>query len=573
MRLLKLTSSNPRFKTINFEKGLNIVVGTQLTKEQKKTINGIGKSMSLSLLHYMFGSKFNLKVKADKKLKEYLANYGVFILTFTHREKEYTIKKNFSQTEFYLNDEKIIQSNYRKALNKLFLGNEDSKPTFKQTFNCFARKYSGETSYYSNILVQQGRPIEDYHQRHTNLSLLHIDLKLVEESYDIKNKLSKLEKAKTTIEAYKKALDSSNINDIKDEIQKLENQLQDFIIAENFDVLKQKADDLTSQLNEIRNRMFFNDNKLKRKKISLEDSKNTNIDIEKIEKLFNEANFYFENKVVKRLNQAQEFHTNLIVNRKKRLTIEIRDLKILFLKLQTDKESVSIKRDTILKDLNNSGALEERDSLKDRIKTLETKKNDLEKYENILSDFKKDKSDLDVKNAIVKQESISYLEKNKEQQNEIEQVFRDLVEQFYGTKRGLLKIEEATSAKYLFNINSHIPKEGSQGIGEVKIFCYDVLLYLLNKNVLNFLAHDGCIFSGMDVRQKTTIFKVILKLIKDDDFQYFLNIGENTLNDILDNSNQIDILTVEEKEIIKQSIRLELSDKEPKDWLFGESFD
>ena len=573
MRLLKLTSSNPKFRTINFEKGLNIVVGTQLTKEQKKSINGIGKSMSLSLVHYLFGSKFNLKVKADKKLKEYLSNYGYFILTFIHREKEYTIKKNFSQTEFYLNDEKITQTNYRKQLNKLFLGSEDLKPSFKQIFNCFARKYSSETSYYSNILGQQGRPKEDYRQRHTNLSLLHIDLKLVEESYDIKNKLSKLEKAKTTIEAYKKALDSSNINDIKDEIKKLEIQLQNFIIAENFDLLKQKADDLTSRLNEVRNKIFFNDNKLKRKEISLENSKNTNIDIKKIEELFNEANFFFEDKIVKRLDQTQEFHTNLIINRKKRLAVEISGLKILLIQLQKDKENVSTERDAILKDLNNSGALEERDSLKDRIKTLETEKNDLEKYESILSDFKKDKSDLDVKNAIIKQESISYLKKNHEQHGELEQVFRGLVKQFYDNEGGSLKIEEAPTAKYLFNINSHIPKEGSQGVGEVKIFCYDVLLYLQNKNVLNFLAHDGCIFSEMDPRQKTTIFKVILELIRDDSFQYFLNIGENTLNEILDDNNQIDILTKEEKETIKQSVRLELSDKEPKYWLFGESFD
>ncbi|MBE7660125.1 DUF2326 domain-containing protein [Tenacibaculum finnmarkense genomovar finnmarkense] len=573
MRLLKLTSSNPKFNTINFKKGLNIVVGTQLTNEQKKSINGIGKSMSLSLVHYMFGSKFNLKIKADKNLKEYLSNYGDFILTFIHRKKEYTIKKNFSQTEFYLNDQKITQTNYPKELNKLFLGSKDSKPSFKQIFNCFARKHSSERSYYSNILTQQARPIEDYHQRHTNLSLLHIDLKLVEESLEIKDDLLKLNNAKKTIEAYKKALDSSNINDIKDEIKKLNNQLQDFIIAENFDTLKQKADDLTSELNKVRNQVFFNNNKLKRKEISLEDSKHTNIDLKKIEELFNEVNFFFENKVVKRLDQAQEFHTNLIVNRKKRLTIEIRDLKVLLLQLQTDKENVSIKRDAILKDLNNSGALEERDSLKDRIKTLETEKNDLEKYENILNDFKRDKSNLDVRNAIIKQKSISYLEINQEKHNQIEQVFRDLVEQFYGTKRGSLKIEEAPTAKYLFNINSHIPKDGSQGIGEVKIFCYDVLLYLYNKDLLNFLAHDGCLFSEMDGRQKTTIFKVILQLIKDDDFQYFLNIGENTLNEILDNNNQINILTEDEKEIIKQSVRLELSDKEPEYWLFGESFD
>ena len=152
MKLLKLTSSNPKFRTINFEKGLNIVVGTQLTKEQKKSINGIGKSMSLSLIHYMFGSSF--KTKADKKLKEYLSNYGDFILTFIHREKEHIIKKNFSQRDFYLNGGKVTQTNYPKELNKLFLGSVDSKPSFKQTFNCFARKHSSEISYYSNILCR-----------------------------------------------------------------------------------------------------------------------------------------------------------------------------------------------------------------------------------------------------------------------------------------------------------------------------------------------------------------------------------------------------------------------------------
>jgi uncharacterized protein YydD (DUF2326 family) len=398
-------------------------------------------------------------------------------------------------------------------------------------------------------------------------------LKLVEESYSVKNKLEKLEKAKTTIQEYKKALDSSNINDLKDEIIKLEGQLKNFIIAENFDLLKQKADDLTAQLNEIRNKMFFNDKTLKRKELSLEDSKNTNIDNSKIENIFSEANFFFKEMVTKRLEEAQEFHKNLISNRKKRLTIEINELKLLLIKLQADKEIISTERDSILKDLNNSGALEERDSIKDRIKTLENQKNDLEKYENILSDFKKDKSNLDVRNAVLKQESIVYLDKNQKEHNEIEKIFRDLVKQFYDNQGGSFKIEEAPSAKYLFNINSHIPKEGSQGVGEVKIFCYDVLLYLLNKNLLNFLAHDGCIFSEMDPRQKTTIFKVILELVKDENFQYFLNIGENTLNEILDDNNQINILTEEEKETIRKSIRLTLSDKEEKNWLFGESFD
>ena len=172
------------------------------------------------------------------------------------------------------------------------------------------------------------------------------------------------------------------------------------------------------------------------------------------------------------------------------------------------------------------GCYKVRNTLRDRLNAIYDEKNDLEKYEHILSEFKKDKSSLEVGVAIIKQESISYLEKRHKDLEVIQKTFRSLVKQFYNTSGGSFKIDEAPTAKYLFNINAHIPKEGSQGVGEVKIFCYDILLYQLNKDLLNFLAHDGCLFSEMDRRQKTTIFKVILELIKDKDFQYFLNIGE-----------------------------------------------
>ena len=574
MKLLELKSNNPKFRTIKFEQGLNIIVGTQLTKEQKKTINGIGKSMSLSLVHYLLGAKFDTKIKSDKKLEKYLSNYGEFILRLTHNNKIYTIRKNFSQPEFYINNKKIAKTNYPKKLNEIFLGSTDEKPSFRQIFNCFARRHSSGVNYYTNILTQQSRPLEDYHQRYTNLFLLDVDLSLVKQRNEVRNKLSKLEKARQTIEKYKKALDSSNINDLKDEIKELEIQLKNFIIAENFDTLKQKADNLTLKLNEFRNKIYFNEKKLKRKEKSYENSKNTEIDINKIEELFNEANFFFENKITKRLEQSQEFHKNLINNRKKRLSIEIKELKLLTQKIKLDKKELSEKRDLILKDLNNSGALEERDTLKDRIQTLETEKNNLEKYEHILKDFKKEKSDLELEDATIKKESIEYLETNEQKFDEIEKTFRGLVKEFYGNKGGSIKIEEAPTAKYLFNINSDIPRERSQAFGEVKIFCYDVLMYLLNKNLLNFLAHDGCIFSEMDKRQKTTIFKVILDIIREDkNFQYFINIGDSSFKEILDKNNEINILTKEEKIIIKDSIRLELSDKDPSYWLFGESFD
>lgn len=574
MKLLQLTSNNPKFNTINFQDGLNLVVGTQLTKEKKQSINGIGKSLSLSMLHYMFGSSF--KTSSEKKLEKFLADYGIFELTFIHNDSEFSIKKDFSKSEYYINEEKINKTNYPKKLNEIFLSDIEKKPTFKQVFNAFARRYSSDNGmiYYNNIIAQQGRPLEDYYQQYLNLYLLGINMSLVEKSFEIKDKISKLKKAEKTVKDYEKVLDKANIDDIKDEIARLNTELENFVIAENYDKTKEEADLLTEKLNKLRNEMFYLTKKLKMKELNYENSTNTDIDIKKINELFQEANFFFEQKIIKRLEQTQDFHNNLIKNRKKRLTSEIADLEADITQLEKNMSEISTKRDSILKDLNNQGALEEWNSLKEQVKRLEDEKNNLEKYENILSDFKKDKSSLEVENAIIKKKSISYLEKKHQHIEDIQINFRSLVKRFYDNQGGFLKIEEAPSAKYLFNIVSHIPKEGSQGVNEVKIFCYDVLLHILNKNLLNFLAHDGCIFSEMDKRQKSTIFKIILELTKKDkNFQYFLNIGDTTLKEILDENNEIKILTDEEKNTIKQSIRLELSDKDERSWLFGKSFD
>lgn len=308
------------------------------------------------------------------------------------------------------------------------------------------------------------------------------------------------------------------------------------------------------------------------KELNLKSSENIDIDIEKIKEIYDEANFFFEEKITKRLEEAQEFHNNLIQNRKKRLSIELNDLNIDLIKLEQNMQEISTKRDSIIKDLDSSGALEERDSLKDRIKTLEEEQKDLEKYEHILNEFKKDKVQLEMNETIIKKESLSYLEKNHNRFEQIEQKFRGLVKRFYDNTGGSLKIVETPTARYLFDISSDIPKQGSQGVGEVKIFCYDILLYLLNPNLLDFLSHDGCIFSEMDKRQKTMIFKLIIELVQNNSLQYFINVGDSTLNEILDKDSKINILTDEEKKVIESSIILELNDIEPKNWLFGESF-
>ena len=571
MRLLTLSSNNPNFKTLTFKAGLNILAGLQLTGAEKQTYNGVGKSFSLKLIHLLFGSTLNKKMQYDKKVFEFLANYGLFFLEFSHKGTTHKIQKNFSETYYFLDGKKLSKTKYRKKLRDIFFNPSfDKNISFRQVLNVFARRYGG--AYYNEALSQQGMPLTDFYQRYVNLSLLHIDTRLVLEKRDIKEKLNQLAKAKKIIEDYDCSLEEKNIKDLKDLLKNLIKDKEQFIIAENYDKLKQQADKITQELNHLRNTLYDLNKKLARKKASLEQSSFIEVDLEKIKAIYHEAKFFFDEKVSVRLDEAATFHRQLMDNRERRLKSEITDLneKIkrqhCFL-IQREKD-----RDLILKDLDSKGALEEYNSINERIRSLEEEIRKLEKYKHLLADFKSDKIALELQNATLNAQSIAYLKETKSDQDKIENTFRALVKKFYANHGGTFEIKDTIDAKYLFDIDIHIPRDGSQGIKEVEIFCYDFLLYQLNPDLLGFIAHDGCIFSEMDPRQKSMLLKVALEQIHHSDLQYFINIGQASLEEILDKDNKTNILSDAEKEEINNSVILKLYDKDPSHWLLGRDF-
>ena len=559
MILLSLICDNPRFKALKFNKDLNIVVGKQLNHDQKDTVNGIGKSLSLEMLHYM------LNATVSQKMKDFLKDYGKFSLSFIHGNKNYTVEKKFGENKWNINDKKYNQKTYATELNNIFSQTiKSNKISFRQVFNCFARR-----SGYYDTLRQQGMDINDYNQRLVNLFLLGMDIKLQEENYKLKNALKSLNDAKTELEKYEKQAPKRNIKDIEDEILSTQENLNRFIVAKNYNELKERANSLTGNLNNIRNEIYKLQTNMAIKETNLLTSENISIGLEEIKNIYDEAKIFFEDKVFKRLNEAQAFHNQLAKSRKDRISAEIDEIRQRLKELEHDRDMIGDQRDQLLKDLKNSGALEERDVLKDRILTLEKEKKDLEIYSVTLENFQKDKTNIDYKIAEIKKDTIKYIEDNKLKLDAIENKFRDIVKKFYNNNGGSLKITMTQNAKNLFNIDVEIPKDGSLSIGNVKTFCYDMLLYTLNPNILGFLAHDGELFSEMDKRQKATIFKIILDEVRDNNLQYFVNIGDTSFNEIL--NDDTGILNDEDKKFIESKVILQISEDQ-NTWLFGQKF-
>ncbi|EEB43921.1 Uncharacterized protein conserved in bacteria (DUF2326) [Providencia alcalifaciens] len=575
MKLLKLYSSNPKFKTIKFNDGLNIVAGLQKSKENEHTYNGIGKSSSLQLVHLMLGSSFKTKIESDKKFKAFLSGYGDFFLDFSCGSSEYTIRVNFSNGDYYLNDEKIGKDRtFCKYLTKLILPKDNKWISFRQVFNCFTRRYLTGRSYYVDALMQQAQPIDNFHQRIVNLSLLGLDLTLPNSYRETLIKIENIDKAKKSLLEVNTVSDESDLLDLKDKLSNLLFDKENFIIAKNYDELKNEADVLTDEINELRNSIFSNSRSARRKKKILDNSiLPSNIDLSKIEVIFDEAKFHFSEMVQRRLEEAENFHLRIYDARKKRLEIDVNSLEKENLELTEKLGEIESHRDLLLKELDSKGALEEYNSIVEHIRGLESQIAELSSNQSALTKLTKDQARLEKKKADIDFKAIEYIEKEKGRIEEIEKKFRSIVKTIYKNLGGSLKItKNEGKAKYLYDINVHIPKDGSQGINEVKIFCYDMLLFILNPNLLGFMAHDSYLFSGIDQRQTRTMFKIILDKCNNSGLQYFVNINKNIYDDLVLPFSD-DILTDEERQQIIDGTVLKLFDDNKDSTLFGEYFD
>ena len=116
--------------------------------------------------------------------------------------------------------------------------------------------------------------------------------------------------------------------------------------------------------------------------------------------------------------------------------------------------------------------------------------------------------------------------------------------------------------------DSMLEDDSSDGVNEVRIFCFDWLILNTTKCNMRFTAHDSRIFANMDPRQRKVLFKIVNEVCKDSEFQYICSVNQDTLDSVkgLMEDNEY-------KEMIADNIILELNDDAPESKLLGIQID
>ncbi|MCY0970862.1 DUF2326 domain-containing protein [Chryseobacterium wangxinyae] len=395
LKELKIENKFGEIRTIEFRKGLNLIVDETTEKDKKTTGNNVGKTTVLRLVDFCLGSDgkniyqdSEFKEQENSVIKDFLIDTEVIITLRIDNDFDFpseiiTIRKNFLKYSKKLQelDGENIKDNkeFDLALKKLIFKTEVEKPTFKQIIS---KNIRDEKNKLANIVkvLNPFTKIEEYEA----LFLFWLGV-----NTDTHNQKELLVKEKTREENYQKRLKKEGelslidqqIELVHSKIEELQELKAKFNFNEKFELQIDELNEVKLSLSKLStefSRLNMRKELIIESKEDLEQEK-TNIDINQIELLYKKASKLIPSLQVS-FQETVQFHNDLIDEKvkyiEKEFPVIIEKLKDITKQIDSLRKrerelsefisasEYSDNYDSILKDLNSyfelKGSLEER---------------------------------------------------------------------------------------------------------------------------------------------------------------------------------------------------------------------
>jgi len=572
----KIWSNDKRFKRVEFSVGLNVILAERtLESGQKDTRNGAGKTTLLNVMHFCLGADLHRLSLPKNELEDW-----VFYISLDLCGETFTAKRSISNakiieimgdvsklalppevdskgTTFYKNDD------WKNLLGKCLFkirGESSTKyvPSFRSLVSYFTRK--GADAYTDPF--KHFRNQKTYDLQIHNAYLLGLNWVLASEAQEIRDKESAIKALdsaiKVGIAATQGELEAERVR-IERELKRESDAIKNFNVHPQYKELQDQANQLTMTAHDLTNKNLVLRRKLERYEQTVAEEKAP--DSESVERLFSEAGIHFAENIRRSLEEAKGFHKAIIRNRKFFLEAEISQLKNELSSNEEMMKEACDRRSEVLRLLETHGALEEFSVLQEYI--IE-KKGQLEAIKNRIADIRdvtQHKKDIKASKIELETKLQRDYEQNRYEWEKAVSLFNENSQALYDEPGNL--IINTTDNGYKFEVE--INKSSSEGVGKMKIFCYDLMLVELmrQRGGIDFLFHDSSIFDGVDSRQRALALMYAHEKALENNFQYICAL----------NSDMIPSDDFKKGFEIANFVRLILKDQQPKDAALGFHFE
>ncbi|GHT33081.1 hypothetical protein AGMMS49574_17980 [Bacteroidia bacterium] len=572
MKLLELRANKASFHTIPFnKKGISLIVAKKRTENDRNTYNSVGKSLSIALVHFCLASN---KVPA---FEEQLSGWE-FYLDFEVNGVKYTSKRiTDKQDVIYLNDEALPLGDFRTKLTENVFGilNPINNLTFRSLISRFIRPKRSSYDLYSDFIKEE----QPYPQLLNNSYLLGLDINRVIKKYELKEEFdlvkdlgSKIQKDPVMKSFFLKDGASENVEikivELEKKINGLQTNLDNFVIAEDYNNIKQEADIISNSLRGLRNQA----SKIRTAIESLERSLKVKPDIthKQIETFYAEARIQLNDMVIKKIGEVEAFNAKILDNRTLSLIKEKQTFEVQLSELESQIYHLGKQEDEKLQYLNSHGALDDYTQLTNLLAENKMNLLKIQQYKELVKEYKTKQEEVKKEFADENIATVKYISDIEPLIKKNILIFQSLSEQLYEGKSSGITIDNNEKINTLrFDIKAKIEDDTGDGVNEARTFCFDwtLLKGQYNHNV-KFIFHDSRLISENDPRQVAKMLKIAHSESQKNDFQYILSINQSTL-DLL----QKEMTEEEYKLLIIDSEVLELNDISDENKLLGIQLD
>lgn len=538
------------FKAMRFRPGLNIILADKSPgANDRQSRNGAGKTSFIELVHFLLGADakpkgiFRSGALVNESFSLTLDLYGqaVKVTRSGSRPSKVEIEGDVSswvvQPDFDegTGTQIISNENWKTVLGHAFFGlnpvsSERFGPKFRQLFAYFVRRQ--ESGAFTNPLQQADRQ-QLYDQQVAVSTLLGLDGRIPQEFQELRTQeklIGELRKA-----AKGGALGNyvataaelrTNLAIAKAKAARLRKHVDEFTVVEEYDGLEREATEITQKISALNDQNTQDRQLIAR----LEDSLQTETppEIGNLEKLYEDAGVLLPGVVQKRFDEVDAFHRAIVENRHQHLSAELHSANERIAERNVEREKADARRTQIMSILSSGGALEhytslreeaaraegEVQTLRDRLlaaERIESTKTELEAERNKL--FGALQTDYHERADIVAEAVLAF-----------EDIFHALYE-----RAGRLTISPTRNGP---EITFDIEGKRSKGIGNMQIFCFDLMLMDLvsqRHSGPGFLVHDSHLFDGVDERQVAKALQLGADHAQKNGYQYIVTMNSDAI--------------------------------------------
>lgn len=573
--IYRVFSTLASFKTLEFGPALNIVLSDKTPDAtDQQTRNRTGKTSFVELIHFLCGSncgRDSLFRASEIKEESFGLEFDLFdeVVQVSRSgsepskivvERGNTVSWPLQPLEEEDPPRRFIRNTqWRTVLGRAFFGIEDesdseeeessaNRPSFRSLFSYFVRRENGGgmRDPLRNAAMQQigdGQIAMSF--------LVGFDWTIAQRWEAVREKEKQIKELKRIVGqgVLTDVLDTaaslrSRLVVAEDKLQRIIDNLSSFRVHEQYHEFEREASSITRQMGEL-----SDENTLDRAYLAeLETAMHSETPPapDDLACVYEEAGVVLPDLARRRYEDVLKFHQSVLRNRQSYLHSEHAAASERVKRREADRETLDRRRSQLMATLKSHGALEQFVALQAEQGRLQAEVETLRRRFEAATQLEATSSSLESERAHLQERLRQDFAERSAVLDDAIRGFNAIVEELYG-ESGRIEFHATQNGP---EIRIAIPGDRSRGIGNMEIFCFDMMLQTMcaRQNIgPRLLIHDSHLFDGVDPRQTSRALAVGARLAERIGFQYIITLNSDALAELAPGEFKLEEFVIQQR--------------------------